>query len=212
MTCYRWTNTLAVAVSFSILTFAMSIAIVVCALMAVIVGTPALRVRGLFLAVTTLAFAVMASSWLLGRPFLLGPESIVRLNRPEWLRDQQTYYYVCLGALFIVVVMLGRVRRSGIGRSLVAIRDNEQEAAAFTISPARMKLMAFGLSGALAGLAGALFAGLQVQFGTDAFPPAESLRVVAIAVIGGLSSIPGAVLGALWVIGLPAIVGDTATA
>jgi len=159
-----------------------------------------------------LAFAVMASSWLLGRPFLLGPESIVRLSRPAWLRDQQTYYYVCLGALFVAVIVLGRVRRSGLGRSLVAIRDNEQEAAAFTISPTRMKLLAFAVSGALAGLAGALFAGLQVQFGTDAFPPAESLRVVAITVIGGLASIPGAVIGALWVVGLPAIVGDTATA
>ena len=65
--------------------------------------------------------------------------------------------------------------------------------------------MAFGVAGALAGLAGGLFAGVQVQYGTDAFPPEESLRVVAIAVIGGLSSISGALLGALWVIGLPAL-------
>jgi len=191
---------------------AVVIAVVVSALVAMVVGTPALRVRGLFLAVTTLAFAVMAQSWLLGRPFLLGDQSIVQLDRPGWLRDQKTYYYVCLVAVILVAVMLGRIRRSGIGRSLVAIRDNEQGAAAFTISPTRMKLMAFGVAGALAGLAGGLFGGLQVQFGTDAFPPSESLRVVAIAVIGGLSSIPGALFGALWVIGLPAIVGDTPTA
>lgn len=191
---------------------AVVIAVVMSALFAMVVGIPALRVRGLFLAVTTLAFAVMAQTWLLGRPFLLGDESIIRLDRPEWLRDQQTYYYVCLGALFLAAFALGQIRRSGIGRSLLAVRDNELGAAAFTISPMRMKLLAFGVAGALAGLAGGLFAGLQVQFGTDAFPPDESLRVVAVAVIGGLSSITGAVLGALWVIGLPAIVGDTETA
>jgi ABC-type branched-subunit amino acid transport system ATPase component/ABC-type branched-subunit amino acid transport system permease subunit len=188
------------------------IAAVVCALVAMIVGIPALRVRGLFLAVTTLAFAVMAQTWLLERPFLLGEESFVRLQLPEWLRDRQTYYYVCLGALVLIAVILGRIRRSGIGRSLVAVRDNELGASAFTISPTRMKLLAFGVAGTLAGLAGGLFAGLQVQYGTNAFPPEESLRVVAIAVIGGLSSITGALLGALWVIGLPALVGDTESA
>ena len=130
---------------------AVVIAVVVSALVAMVVGTPALRVRGLFLAVTTLAFAVMAQTWLLGRPFLLGDQSIVQLDRPDWLRDQKTYYYVCLVALILVAVILGRIRRSGIGRSLVAIRDNEQGAAAFTISPTRMKLMAFGVAGALAG-------------------------------------------------------------
>lgn len=184
------------------------ISIPVCAIVAMVVGIPALRVRGLFLAVTTLAFAVMAQSWLLERPFLLGQESNITLVRPDWLNDQRTIYYVCLGALIIAAVVLGRIRRSGIGRSLLAVRDNEPGAAAFTISPRRMKLLAFGVSGALAGLAGALFAGAQVTFGTVAFPPEDSLRIVAIAVIGGLSSMTGAVLGALFVIGLPAIFGD----
>ena len=119
---------------------AVLISVPVCAIVAMVVGIPALRVRGLFLAVTTLAFAVMAQSWLLERPFLLGEESIIRLERPDWLRDQKTLYYVCLGALIVVAVILGRIRRSGIGRSLLAVRDNEQGAAAFTISPRRMKL------------------------------------------------------------------------
>jgi ABC-type branched-subunit amino acid transport system ATPase component/ABC-type branched-subunit amino acid transport system permease subunit len=194
------------AVSFEA---AVLIAVVVCTVAAMIVGTPALRVRGLFLAVTTLAFAVMAQTWLLRRPFLLGDESTVRFDRPAWVRDQRAYYYLCLAAVVVAVLALTRIRRSGIGRSLLAVRDNEQEAAAFTISPTRMKLTAFGVSGALAGLAGVLFAGNQVRFGTDAFPPDASLQVVAIAVIGGLSSIAGAILGALWVIGLPALLGDS---
>jgi ABC-type branched-subunit amino acid transport system ATPase component/ABC-type branched-subunit amino acid transport system permease subunit len=187
---------------------AVLVAAVVVTLIAIVVGVPALRVRGLFLAVTTLAFAVMTSYWLLRRPFLLGNDfALVEL--PDWLRSRRTYYFVCLVALLVVAMVLGQIRRSGIGRSLVAVRDNDLGASAFTISPARMKLMAFGVAGALAGIAGGLFAGYQVQFGTNAFPPEESLRVVAIAVIGGLSSITGAILGALWVIGLPVILGET---
>ncbi len=183
-------------------------------LAAMLIGMPALRVPGLFLAVTTLAFAVMAETWLLDRPALTGGDTIVRLPRAKWgesldLSSQRSYYYLSVIALGVVAFVLGRIRRSGIGRSLIAVRDNESNAAAFTISPARMKLMAFGLSGALCGLAGALFAGLRVQFGVDAFAPEESLRVVSIAVIGGLSSIWGAVLGALWVIGMPTVFGDS---
>jgi ABC-type branched-subunit amino acid transport system permease subunit/ABC-type branched-subunit amino acid transport system ATPase component len=185
---------------------------IVVTVVAMIVGVPALRIRGLFLAVTTLAFAVMATSWLLERPFFLGGETFVRLDLPEWLSGaggRRAYYYLCLAAAVLVAGVLWLIRQSGIGRSLVAVRDNEQGAAAFTISPTRMKMMAFGVAGALAGLAGVLFAGYQVQYGTNAFPPEESLAVVAIAVIGGLSSVSGAFLGALWVVGLPAIFGET---
>ncbi len=188
----------------------------VCVVVAIVVGTPALRVRGLFLAVTTLAFAVAAESWLLERPFLLGESSIVNLQRARWgdsfsLQSQRNYYYVCLVVLCVCGFFLSRIRRSGIGRSIIAVRDNEHNAAAFTVSPARMKLMAFGVAGGLSGLAGGLIGGLRVRFGPEAFPPDESLRVVAIAVIGGLSSIWGAVLGALWVIGLPALFNDNDT-
>jgi ABC-type branched-subunit amino acid transport system ATPase component/ABC-type branched-subunit amino acid transport system permease subunit len=193
---------------------AVPIAVAACALAALVVGTPALRVRGLFLAVTTLAFAVMAESWLFTRPFLLGDSNVVFLRRARWgdgfsLEPQRTYYYLCLVALIITVFVMRRIRYSGIGRALIAVRDNEQGAAAFTVSPTRVKLMAFGVGGALAGLAGALLAGLLVQFGPDAFSPEQSLRVVSIAVIGGLASITGAILGAVWVIGLPALFDNT---
>jgi ABC-type branched-subunit amino acid transport system permease subunit len=140
---------------------AVPIAVAVCALAALVVGTPALRVRGLFLAVTTLAFAVMAESWLFTRPFLLGDSNVVFLRRARWgdgfsLEPQRTYYYLCLVALIVTVFVMRRIRHSGIGRALIAVRDNEQGAAAFTVSPTRVKLMAFGVGGALAGLAGAL--------------------------------------------------------
>ena len=185
-----------------------------CLVTAVVVGLPALRVRGLFLAVITLAFAVMAQNWLLERDVLTGGDLVVRLPRARWgdtfdLKSQRTYYYVCLGALCLCAILVSRIRRSGVGRSLIAVRDNEQSAAAFTVSPTRMKLVAFAISGALAGLAGGLIAGLRVQFGPTAFSPEESLRVVAIAVIGGLSSIWGVILGALWVVGIPSFFAES---
>ncbi len=185
-----------------------------CLVTAVVVGLPALRVRGLFLAVITLAFAVMAQNWLLERDVLTGGDLVVRLPRARWgdafdLKSQRTYYYMCLGVLCLCAILVSRIRRSGVGRSLIAVRDNEQSAAAFTVSPTRMKLVAFAISGALAGLAGGLIAGLRVQFGPTAFSPDESLRVVAIAVIGGLSSIWGVILGALWVVGIPSFFAES---
>ena len=102
-----------------------------------------------------------------------------------------------------------RVRRSGIGRSLLAVRDNELAAAAMGLSPTRVKLLAFGVSGALAGLAGGGLVGLLVQFTPDHFQATESLTVVAIAVVGGLSSITGALLGSVLIVGLPAFFPDS---
>ncbi|MCU1463688.1 MAG: inner-rane translocator [Acidimicrobiales bacterium] len=179
---------------------------------ALAVGLPALRIRGLFLSVTTLAFAIAAHGYLLSQ-HPLTDTNLVYLPRGRWwlidLRSHRVYYYLCLLALVAAAVVVGRFRRGGLGRAVIAVRDNETAAAAFTVSPARAKLAAFAVSGALAALAGALFAGLRVQFGADSFGPEESLRVVAMAIIGGLGSVPGAILGAVYVIGLPALIGDS---
>jgi ABC-type branched-subunit amino acid transport system ATPase component/ABC-type branched-subunit amino acid transport system permease subunit len=192
---------------------AVVLAVVVTVGAALLVGAPALRVRGLLLAVTTLAFAVMSSTWLLRRNVFTDGASVVRMRRPRWgdtltLVPTRSYYYLCLVALVAAVVVAVRIRRSGLGRSMIAVRDNPEGAAALTVSPVRIKLIAFGVAGGLAGLAGALMAGLLQTFGTDAFSPDESLRVVAVAVIGGLASVAGAVLGAVFVLGLPALFGD----
>jgi ABC-type branched-subunit amino acid transport system permease subunit/ABC-type branched-subunit amino acid transport system ATPase component len=193
--------------------FAVAAGCVFSVIAAVVIGLPALRLRGLFLAVTTLAFAVAAETYLFTRPVFLGDSSVVFLPRPTVLgvdfTGQRTYYYLCLGLLAVVLVLAGRLRRSGVGRSFLAVRDNEDGAAAFTVSPTRTKLQAFALGGGIAGFAGGMLAGLLVQFGPDSFRPEASIQVVAIAVIGGLGSLPGAVLGALWVIGLPALLGTS---
>ncbi len=109
----------------------------------------------------------------------------------------------------MAIIVVSRVRRSGLGRSLLAVRDNELAAAAMGMSPARIKLFAFALSGALAGLAGSALVGLLVQFTPDGFVATDSIIVVAIAVVGGLSSITGVILGSLFVVGLPAFFPDS---
>ena len=104
---------------------------------------------------------------------------------------------------------VARLQRSGVGRRTLAVRDNASAAASFGVSPKVAKLTAFAFAGALAGLAGALLAGLQVSTtvvpvsGAGGFDAELSLQVVAMVVIGGLGSVPGAVLGAIYVVGLP---------
>jgi ABC-type branched-subunit amino acid transport system ATPase component/ABC-type branched-subunit amino acid transport system permease subunit len=182
---------------------------------ALIVGLPALRVKGLFLAITTLAFAVASRGWLLTQHVFLGNSTVVNIPRGKgWgidLHSQRTYYYLCVFVLVVVAVGISRLRRSGIGRTIIATRDNEAAAASFTVSPTIAKLTAFALAGGLAALAGGLLAGLRVTFGPGDFGPEVSLQVVAMAVIGGLGSVTGAILGAIFVVGLPAVFGNSDT-
>ena len=180
---------------------------------ALVVGAPALRMRGLLLAVSTLALAV-AGPWILARSVFQDADHVSPLlRRPAVgglsLEPQRTYYYVCLAALALAVAVVARLRSSGLGRALLAVRDNELAAAALGLSPTRVKLFAFAVSGALAGLAGGLLVGLLVQFRPEDFTATASLEVVAVAVVGGLASITGTVLGSLVVVGLPAFFPDS---
>jgi ABC-type branched-subunit amino acid transport system ATPase component/ABC-type branched-subunit amino acid transport system permease subunit len=185
--------------------------------MAVVIGLPALRVRGLFLAVTTLAFAIACATWLFRQDAWTGGSTTVgRQPRPVLgsieTASPRTYYFLCLGFLALVAVAVGHLRRTGIGRAMIAVRDNEPMTAAATVSPTRAKLSAFAIAGGIAALAGGLYVYLVPGFvaagleGT--FRAGESLRVVAMAIIGGLGSVAGGILGALWVIGLPAAFGN----
>jgi ABC-type branched-subunit amino acid transport system ATPase component/ABC-type branched-subunit amino acid transport system permease subunit len=192
---------------------AVAYSVVAGTLVALLIGFPALRLRGLYLAVTTLSFAVAAREWFFTQPWFLGDGSVVFVQPGTTLGvdfdAQKTFYLVCLAGLVVAAVATSRLRASGVGRSIIAVRDNERAAASFGISPAGTKLLAFALSGAIAAFGGSLLAGLTVQFGPGAFAPADSLAIVAMAVIGGLGSITGAVLGAVYVVGLPAALGAT---
>jgi len=182
----------------------------VAAVTAAVIGLGALRVKGLLLAVSTFAFALAAQQYVYRRPVLSDGKRSVPYRRgslgPIDLTSQRSYYFFCLAMLALVLFVVARLRRSGIGRSIIAVRENENTAAAYTVSPTRTKLLAFSLAGGIAGLGGALLGGLvqTINYADRFFQIGDSLRMVSIVVIGGLGSVLGPVLGALWVIGLPA--------
>ena len=188
------------------------VAVLITAVVAAIIGIGALRISGLLLAVSTSAFAVAAGSYLYrlrmlnedGTSVLFPRGSIFGLD----IDRNRTYYFVVLAVLVIVVAVLGRLRRSAVGRVTLAVRDNDISAAAYSIRPAVVKLRSFALSGAIAALGGALLAGVaqRLSLGDGRFLVEGSLLVVAMVVIGGMGSLGGAIIGAIWVVGLPALV------
>jgi ABC-type branched-subunit amino acid transport system ATPase component/ABC-type branched-subunit amino acid transport system permease subunit len=187
------------------------------AVIAVVVGLGALRVRGLLLAISTLAFAIAAQAYLFNRTFFTAGSTTVAIPRTDFLfleltHRNRAYYYFCLFMLVVVLVLVSHLKRTGIGRMIVGVRENELAASAMTISPTRAKLIAFALGGFIAGLGGVLLGAVNLTFGpTDDrsyFLVENSIRLVAIVVIGGLGSLSGAVVGALWVIGLPSFWPD----
>lgn len=187
------------------LTLALPIAGVAGAAVAIVVGLPALRLPGLYLAVTTLAFSLAASNYLLNRQ----EQSWIpngRIDRPLLLRrfdlDGQTAMYLFVLAV-VVVCFLGvaGLRRSRTGRALMAVRDNERAAAAVSIPVLRTKLLAFGISGFLAAVAGCLWVHVNQGYAESPFVAQESMGVFTAAVVGGLGSWIGPVLGAVYLQG-----------
>ncbi|MEX2393880.1 MAG: ABC transporter permease [Actinomycetota bacterium] len=173
------------------------------AFVALIIGIPALRISGPFLAVTTLAFAVTSRFFFLEDRYL--PWFIEdKLTRPvifdrlEIDKDWQLYYFV-LFFLVLVIVAAKNLRSSRTGRAFIAVRDNEPAAQASSLNVPLIKLTAFAISGAIAGLAGGLYVLHQNGLTTDSFGPEVSIRLFTMVVIGGLGSLPGAILGAVYV-------------
>jgi branched-chain amino acid transport system permease protein len=184
---------------------AMPAGIVVAAFVALIIGLPALRIKGPFLAVTTLAFATTSFYYFLeDRYFPWFIES--RMERPTlWnripLTEEWQVYLLSLAGLLLVLYSVRNLRNSHTGRALIAVRDNETNAEAVTLNATRLKLTAFLISGAIAGFAGALYVLHQKGLNTDSFGPNVSLRLFTMVVIGGLGSLPGAIMGAIYVRG-----------
>ncbi|MDQ6747677.1 MAG: ATP-binding cassette domain-containing protein, partial [Candidatus Dormibacteraeota bacterium] len=178
------------------------------AVTSVVVGIPALRIRGLMLAVTTLAFALMTSSWLLQQPWILGAGVVPGkpLIAGSALTSSKAYYYFALVFLALGTWLAANIRRGGVGRLFVAIRDNEDAARAFTVNVWGRKLQAFALSGFLAGMGGAVYGFALSRISADAFLPGLSINVAAMTVIGGVGILAGPILGALYIFGVPAFV------
>ncbi|HVY11788.1 MAG TPA: ATP-binding cassette domain-containing protein [Mycobacteriales bacterium] len=175
------------------------------ALIAALIGIPALRLPGLFLAVVTLAFSAVVALVLLDQRYFgwLLPKDGQTIERPVLfgrfdLTSDRAFYYLCLGILVLFIASSLKLRASRSGRIFVAQRDNVREAQALGVNAARTKIAAFALSGAMAAVGGALFAYQVGAVDQSTFPVQLSIDVFVFAVVGGIASPYGAVCGALF--------------
>ena len=166
----------------------------------VVVGLPALRVPGLSLAVTTLGLAVVAPSWLFRQSWVGTAHSFgITLDLPAPLRglpsptSERGVYFLGLALLTVTFLALSGLRRTALGRSLIAVRDNETAAASFGLTPATTKMVALALSGFIAGMAGVVWAGAWHAVAPTQFTSDVSLLLLAAPVIGGITSLAGSV-------------------
>jgi ABC-type branched-subunit amino acid transport system ATPase component/ABC-type branched-subunit amino acid transport system permease subunit len=189
------------------------------ALTLVVIGLPALRVRGLSLAVTSLGFAVIATDWLFHQSWVGTSQAFgVTINSPR-LADglgtpssEISIYYVALVVLILSFAAAHALRRSGPGRLIVAVKDNERASAAFGVTPASVKMAMLAVSGFIAGVAGVLWADAWKQVAPTQFSADVSIAIVAIPVIGGLGSLGGAVVAAVLIYGGTFFVGPHVSA
>jgi branched-chain amino acid transport system permease protein len=177
------------------------------ALGAMVIGLPALRVRGLYLAVVTLAFALATSSYFLDADFIHWvPDTSDRIARPflfgriSLVSEARMYVFVVVVFLICVWAVHG-LRNSRSGRVLIGVRENPRAAQAFGVNTTTAKLMAFAIAGFIAAVAGAVFVHHQTALGNSAYTVQESRDAFIMVVIGGLGSVPGALLGAVFIQG-----------
>ena len=175
------------------------------AAVSVVIGLPALRIKGLMLAVTTLAFALAMETWGFNQRWAFGDGVVTR--RPAigstTLTSTKQYYFVALAFLLVGLLLARNVWRSGFGRQLRAVRDNEDAARSFTIAATRVKLQGFAVAGLLAGLGGAVYGHYLSRLAGTAFPIDASISTAAIVVLGGMGVLIGPLLGALYIVGIP---------
>ena len=192
------------------------LAVGVGALAGILLGLPVLRLRGDYLAVVTLGFGevirVLANN--LDKPinFTNGPQGITPITRPplfflpllEFLGVEASptvlyplyFYFIVLVIVLVVILVNRRLEDSHIGRAWEAIREDEVAAQAMGVPLVRMKLLAFACGASFAGAMGALFSAKQVFINPESFTFLESIGVLSMVILGGMGSIPGAILGA----------------
>jgi branched-chain amino acid transport system permease protein len=191
---------------------ALPFAMLFAAIFGAILGLPILSIRGDYLAIATLGFGeiirLLAGSDLL-KPVLGGPRGIVNIPKPldvptnSFLSGPGQIYYIALAFAAVVAFVAWRLRSGRIGRAWIAIREDEDVAEAIGINLIQTKLLAYVLGAAFAGLGGAIFAGLVSSIFPSSINLFVSINVAAIVIVGGMGSIPGVALGALFLIGIP---------
>jgi branched-chain amino acid transport system permease protein len=179
------------------------VGLLVGAVTGILLGLPVLRLRGDYLAIVTLGFGevirVLANN--LDKPinFTNGPKGITPIGRPPTpfgLDYGQYFYLLVLLIVGAVVVVNRRLENSHIGRAWEAIREDELAARAMGVPLVRMKLLAFACGASFAGVMGIVFSAKQVFINPESFTFLESIGVLAMVILGGMGSIPGAVVGA----------------
>ncbi len=189
---------------------AVPIALVIAVFAGIVLGLPVLRLRGDYLAIVTLGFGeiiriLVLSDWF--KPHLGGPEGVQHIGQPTIgplvLGNQQQLYYVILAGVLITGFIATRLKDSHLGRSWMALREDEDVAEAMGINKVVTKLMAFGMGALFSGLGGALFATKIGSTYPQSFSFIVSINILSLIIIGGIGSIPGVFVGGLALVGLP---------
>lgn len=178
----------------------------------ILLGLPILGIRGDYLAIATLGFGeiirILVGSDLL-QPILGGPRGILDIPKPidvpsgHFLSGPNQIYYISLACAAVIAFVAWRLQGSRLGRAWVAIREDEDVAEALGVNLVQTKSLAYMLGAAFAGLGGAVFAALFGSIISSSIRLDVSIIVVAIIIIGGMGNIPGVVIGAIVLIGLP---------
>ncbi len=194
---------------------AIPITVVVSVFFGVILGFPVLRMRGDYLAIVTLGFGeiiriLALSDWL--SPIVGGAQGILKIPSPVFfgiqMKTPQTMYYlIVLGALLVGFISI-RLRDSRLGRQWMAMREDEDVAEAMGINLVQTKLLAFAIGAGFSGLAGGIFAARLGTIFPHTFSLLVSINALALIIVGGLGSIPGVVVGAVVLVGLPELLRE----
>lgn len=176
----------------------------------IVVGLPALRLKGIYLAIATLAFGVIAEEIAARWESLTGGNSGLHVKPIELfgakLDGDADFYYLVLALTAVCCIALANLLRSSTGRAFVAIRDSEISAACMGVNLARYKTLSFALSAALTGVGGALYAHKVSFISPEQFTLLVSIELVTLVILGGVGSLHGAVFGAAFIIVLPQLI------
>ena len=194
---------------------AVPVALVVSLIAGFLFGLPILRIRGDYLAIATLGFGEIIRLLALSdalRPWFGGSQGILAVPKPniggfEFSGPMQIFYITLVSSAFIAFVA-ARLRDSRLGRAWMAMREDEDVAEAMGINLINVKLLAYGIGGAFAGMGGAIFAALLGSIFPHSFNLLISINVLALIIVGGMGSLPGVVVGSLFLVGLPELLRE----
>ena len=194
---------------------AMPIAVLASVVVGVLFGIPVLGVRGDYLAVATMGLGEIVRVIVqsdMAAPLLGGAQGILQIPKPRIggyeLADPVQLFYLTLAASAVAAYIAWRLENSRLGRAWMAVRDDEDVAQALGINLVKVKLLAYGLGAAFAGLAGSIFAVMLTSVYPSSFQLLVSINVLALIIVGGMGSLPGVMVGATALVGLPELLRE----